>query len=345
MIKVNNTIKPLVSILIPVYNRKEMSEEAIISALEQNYPEIEVIVGDNCSTDGTFEYLKSRFEDNPKVILFQNERNLGPVGNWKECLKRSSGKYIKILWSDDLMDPSFVDRSVKEMEADPTVSFAYSSVVCFENKSDLTQAYINQSIKRYRLGKTGIRPGKVFGKYSIMKSYTMPVSPGCAIFRKDKLFIQDKIDNHISYDHGKTGAGTDLFIFLNALSNGESFFFFDEPLIYFREHEQSISCSDRGVMLGYWSAKIAYLKTGKNTKKLERYLNSDIASNKFHYNFFKTKDIKSYLKQFYGSDPVNYSALNAISWGILREIWILREYFSIGDKHELFSSWRKRFLG
>ncbi len=345
MIKANNTINPLVSILVPVYNRKEMSEEAILSALEQDYPAIEVVVGDNCSTDGTFEYLKARFEGNPKVILFQNSKNLGPVGNWKECLKRSSGKYVKILWSDDLMDPSFVHKSVKVMEANPTISFVYSSVVIFEKKTELTQSYINQSIKRYRLGKTGVRPGRVFGKNSIMRSYSMPVSPGCAIFRKDKVLIQTQIDNHISYNHEKTGAGTDLFIFLNSLGNGENFYFFDEPLIFFREHEQSISCSDRNVMLGYWSAKINYLKTVKSNRIMEQYLNSDIASNKFHYNFFKTNEIKPYLQQFYGNDPVHYSAFNAIGWGILREIWILRNYLSIGDKHVLFGSWRKRFLG
>ena len=250
----NNQSKtnPLVSILIPVYNRINLVEEAVTSALNQDYSNLEVVIGDNCSTDGTFEYLQEKYGERSNIIVFRNKENLGPVGNWEECLKRCSGKYVKILWSDDLIDPSFVSKSLKLLETDPEISFVYSSVLCFHHPDELKDRKAgSKEIIRYRLGKTGIRRGNVFISKAYKQSYCIPVSPGCAIFRRNNLHIAESIPNAIGYNHRKTGAGTDLFIFFQALENGERFAYIDEPLNFFREHEGSITCSDNRIIDGY----------------------------------------------------------------------------------------------
>ena len=70
-------IKPKVSILIPVYNRVDMIKDCVDSALSQDYPNTEVIISDNCSTDGTWELCCRLYADHPKVNLYRSISNLG----------------------------------------------------------------------------------------------------------------------------------------------------------------------------------------------------------------------------------------------------------------------------
>ena len=103
---------PLISIVIPVYNREIFVAEAIDSALEQTYPNKEIVVIDNQSTDSTWEVLKSYQQRFPnKIRIFQNESNIGPVLNWKKGFELSKGEYIKLLFSDDLIAPSFLSST------------------------------------------------------------------------------------------------------------------------------------------------------------------------------------------------------------------------------------------
>jgi len=91
----------LVSILIPTYNRKKLVERAINSALKQTYKKIEIIISDNCSTDGTLEYLQELYGNNKNIKIFDNSTNKGSVRNWINCIEKSSGHSSKLLFSDD----------------------------------------------------------------------------------------------------------------------------------------------------------------------------------------------------------------------------------------------------
>ena len=88
----------LVSILIPVYNRETLIEDTVQSALNQTYPNIEIIVVDNKSTDRTWDILEKLANRDSRIKIFQNKTNIGPVRNWKRCIDNASGKYGKILW-------------------------------------------------------------------------------------------------------------------------------------------------------------------------------------------------------------------------------------------------------
>ena len=68
---------PLVTIGIPLYNEVKYIERTIRSALEQTYTNIEVIISDNNSNDGTFELIKKKFKD--QVILCQKKKILAPL--------------------------------------------------------------------------------------------------------------------------------------------------------------------------------------------------------------------------------------------------------------------------
>lgn len=116
---------PLVSICIPTFNRAGFLENAITSALQQTYGNIEVIVIDNASTDNTQEII-TRFSD-PRLKYFKNSENLGLFGNFNRCIEQAQGEYIHILHSDDTIDPFFTERCIKFFQNNPTVKMTTTS--------------------------------------------------------------------------------------------------------------------------------------------------------------------------------------------------------------------------
>jgi glycosyltransferase involved in cell wall biosynthesis len=100
---------PLITVAIPTFNRIDLLKRALASVLAQSYKNIDIIVSDNASTDGTREYLRS-IDDGRVKILF-NEQNLGMVPNWDCCLACASGDYFLLMSDDDaLSDPDALEK-------------------------------------------------------------------------------------------------------------------------------------------------------------------------------------------------------------------------------------------
>lgn len=100
--------EPKISVLIPMYNRKHYISDAVDSVLRQTFQDFEIIIRDNCSTDGSFEFVQEKYAaeiSSGKIKLARNLENLGEFGNVKACFLNSSGKYIQILHSDDFLMP------------------------------------------------------------------------------------------------------------------------------------------------------------------------------------------------------------------------------------------------
>lgn len=227
---------PLVSILIPVYNRKTIIAETLKSALAQTYQNIEVIVVDNASTDGTWQVVQSFAEKDNRIKAFRNKFNLGPVKNWLRCAEEATGEYGKILWSDDLIIPEFIEKTLPLFDDD--VGFVYSGVNIFTNVIFLNTKTI------YLLEKTGVYPSELYIQKAIYDK-NVPVSPGCAIFRmsdiRKNLWLN--IPNNINSDFATHAIGNDLLLFLLTASDYKNFGHVAELLSFFREHKGSISVS------------------------------------------------------------------------------------------------------
>ena len=112
--------RPLVSIGIPTYNRANGHLHAAVqSAAEQTYPNIEIIVSDNCSTDHTEHLIKS-FEY-PRIRYFKQETNIGLNNNWNFCLEQAGGDYFLLLHDDDLIDADFIEACMTAVNDDTSV--------------------------------------------------------------------------------------------------------------------------------------------------------------------------------------------------------------------------------
>lgn len=116
---------PLVSILVPTYNGERFLRETLRSALNQTHRNIEVLVGDDCSTDSTPDLLAEIAATDPRVRVIQNARNVGVRQNATTLLENARGDFIKYLLHDDLLAPSCVHVLLKGMRS-PSVSLAFS---------------------------------------------------------------------------------------------------------------------------------------------------------------------------------------------------------------------------
>ncbi len=92
---------PLVSICMPVYNTLPYIEKAVKSVLSQNYPNFEVVILDDASTDGTWDFLQKL--DHPLVRVFRNPTNVGAGENSNRTVSYSKGELITFLHGDDEM--------------------------------------------------------------------------------------------------------------------------------------------------------------------------------------------------------------------------------------------------
>lgn len=102
--------KEKISIVIPCYNVEKYVEKCIKSIMNQTYSELEVIVIDDKSTDGTYDVLlKLKKEYNDRFILLQNEKNSGLAYTRNFGVKKATGKYIGFIDSDDYVAPDYYE--------------------------------------------------------------------------------------------------------------------------------------------------------------------------------------------------------------------------------------------
>lgn len=109
---------PLVSVIIPLYNRVTLVEETVFSVLQQTYTNFELIIVDDDSNDGSLALVKSLAEKDVRIIVYSRPKELPRGAN--SCrnygLKKSKGDYVKWLDSDDLLMPNALSLQVENIE-------------------------------------------------------------------------------------------------------------------------------------------------------------------------------------------------------------------------------------
>lgn len=115
---------PRVSIVIPVYNGMPYVQAAVESALNQDFQDLEVVVIDNASTDGTKEWLK--YQSSPKLRVVFRDCTQPSASNWTQAVEAGSGEFLKLLCADDLLDQDIVSDQVHLFDKYPSVVIAAS---------------------------------------------------------------------------------------------------------------------------------------------------------------------------------------------------------------------------
>jgi glycosyltransferase involved in cell wall biosynthesis len=116
--------RPLVSIGIPTYSRAEKLERAVSSVLGQTYANLEVVISDNASDDGTEAFCRALCEREPRVRYLRSPVNRGPTANFNTVIDELRGDYAMLLSDDDWLDPDYVATCLAELRRAPGLVLA-----------------------------------------------------------------------------------------------------------------------------------------------------------------------------------------------------------------------------
>jgi hypothetical protein len=151
---------PLVSVVIPVFNGGAFLLDSLDSVLGQTYSNIEVVITDGGSTDGTKEWLEKYSEH--EVVKGYLPAGSGAAANWTLACELSSGQYIKLLCQDDLLHPNGLALQVKDLMENPVARIAFA-------QRDIIDAR-GRVLSRSR-GCQGLQSGVVPGHSALLAAY------------------------------------------------------------------------------------------------------------------------------------------------------------------------------
>ena len=121
--------KPGVSVIVLNWNGKQFLKDCLTSIFEQDYPNLEVILVDNGSEDGSQEYVKSHF---PRVKLIENPTNYGFARANNQGMGIAKGRYVVCLNNDIRLEKGFLDLLVDTAEKDPRIGMVAPKMVFFD---------------------------------------------------------------------------------------------------------------------------------------------------------------------------------------------------------------------
>lgn len=123
--KLHGKERELVTFFLISYNQERYIREALAAAFAQTYQPLEIVLSDDCSTDLTFEIMSQmvrEYQGPHKIIINQNEHNLGLCGNVNRILDLASGEIVVIAAGDDISFPDRVEKSYQIMKEDPNIN-------------------------------------------------------------------------------------------------------------------------------------------------------------------------------------------------------------------------------
>src|SRR6201996_1537643 len=125
------TNTPKVAIVILNWNGIKYLRQFLPSVLASTWPNLDIIVGDNGSTDGSVEFLQQNF---PSVQIIQNDKNYGFTGGYNRVLEKVEADYFILLNSDVEVHNGWIEPAIALMESDPMIAAAAPKIRAFAQK-------------------------------------------------------------------------------------------------------------------------------------------------------------------------------------------------------------------
>lgn len=206
-----------VSIITATYNSIDYLEATHKSILSQKYLNWEWLITDDCSSDGTFDYLKEIAEKDPRIKVFRNTINSGAAVSRNNSLSKATGRYIAFIDSDDIWHADKLQKQVSFM-ADNKYSFTFTSYLIVNQFGESQGTVVDKSIS------------KVSYKDMLRKKATL----GCSTVMIDRKSVPD-----LKMPLLRTGQ--DYATWLKVLKTGLEAHCLSEPLTHYRISPNSIS--------------------------------------------------------------------------------------------------------
>lgn len=227
---------PKASIIVPNYNYARYLEKRMESFLNQTYQDFEIIILDDASTDNSREIIET-YRTCPKVSrIVYNKSNTGiPCSQWRKGWELSRGEYIWIAEADDLADCTFLEKAVRELDADSNVSLFFSTANIIDSEGKPMPNKFRILEPRYHLKKhecTYRFSGEFFLKHYLAWNNCIYNASG-VVFRKDSVSVGDWDETEHYRNCG------DWILWSKIAEKGGGIAVSAERLNYFRLHQSS----------------------------------------------------------------------------------------------------------
>src|SRR5229473_7743338 len=177
----------LVSVTIVTYNSGRFIKRCLESVLDQKYPQVEIIVVDNASTDGTVDILE-QFEDRCEIVY--NEENIGFAGAQNQAIGLSSGEWVLTLNPDVLLLPDFIQVLVDAAQMDPKVGAICGKLLTMTAAFDIpvqpivdsTGIYFNPMLRHLDRGSQEVDNG-----HYLNYEYVFGATAAAALYRRKMI--------------------------------------------------------------------------------------------------------------------------------------------------------------
>lgn len=217
---------PLITIVMPVYNGSKYIAETIKSVLNQSYKNFELFVIDNASTDNTVSIVK--MYSDPRIILIQNQENIGFLRNWNLALSLGKGTYFKLLPADDILLKKCLEKQVQSF----AIFNEKVSIVCCPRNIIDGQGK-NLMVRGFKVKELSYMTSKEAIK-KVIRSGANPIGePGAVLIRRSLI-------NKVGQFNPKNLYTIDLNYWVRCLKYG-GLAIQPEPLAEFRLHHHSTS--------------------------------------------------------------------------------------------------------
>ncbi|MFT4599939.1 MAG: teichuronic acid biosynthesis glycosyltransferase TuaG [Arenicella sp.] len=293
-------MRPLVSIIVPIYNGASFIKETVQSCLDQTYENWELIIIDDGSTDNSAEIIKGFLSD--KVRYFRKE-NGGQASARNLGIEKSKGDWIAFLDADDIWVAEKLQKQIFVIENDSELDLIFCHAYVFQEKKNQKQEYPSW--------KTDKLKGPNFVKELFCRSGIINSS---VLLKKESL-------SDLQFDEGTDIIGTedwDLWLRL-ALAN-KTFYGLEDKLVYYREHEGGIHMN---LVKMFFGKEQLYLKHQNQiqvprllAKKQFRYVYRELMNHLYEQG--KTNDIKIVFERFKKQDRWG--------WGTLKQRLLIKVF-------------------
>ncbi|TKH10398.1 glycosyltransferase [Bacillus wiedmannii] len=223
---------PLVSIIIPTYNRVHFLKLALESALSQSYKNIEIIISDDSTNFSTYHLLQPYLENYPHIRYYRNKKNIGGALNFIQGYQYSQGEYINFLMDDDLLHPDkikiMLEYFLNDHSQEIKLVTSYRSLID-ENGNCIPDSIYNQR----RFTEVTILDGWQAGS-SIISEFNWIGEPTTPLFRK-----KDLIEPFGQFCGSQYHSAVDMASWLTLLLDGNLVYIAD-TLSYLRMHSSNV---------------------------------------------------------------------------------------------------------
>ena len=219
---------PLVSIICLCYNHENFVIEALNSVLSQSYGNIELIIADDYSTDGSEKTIENWLEDHPNIKFIANESNLGNTKTFNKALQFAKGDYIIDLAADDILLPNCVETQVNIFlnSKQKKLAIVYGNAEIISENNNHLRYYYKVGVEKKAL----IKPASGDIYLSMLNQNSMICSVSSMI-KRDVLQELKGYDENLAYE--------DLDLWIRT-SRAYNFEFIDAVLVQKREVENSL---------------------------------------------------------------------------------------------------------